>query len=415
MRKAIPKRGAGSRERLFGALLSAGLALGQASAAEPYRIAPGDVLQISVFGEARLSGRFKVGPDGAIGFPLVGALPVAGETPADVMRKLEAALAERIPKGSSAAVEVAEHAPVFVAGEVDKPGPVTFSPGMTVLEAVASAGGMRRARDAERLLLPLIAAEQELADLRLAHFSGQVQRARLVAELEGKPFEVADVAVDPLVASDAMRRVIAAEADLFEKRRALLAGQEAALRAQRDSYDPEIESLTAGIALYDEEVRLLAKEADTQEGLLKKGLTVESRMTAVRREQAALQRSLLEARSYLARAVQRKLEVQQRLDEARQVRMRDDAAALRDLDAAQARVERRIMSAAAAIDELRRDVTTPAERRLSATTYVLIRREASGRRSSTVEETEELRPGDVLRVERRVGLRAAAASRGEAE
>ncbi len=402
------------RGRLLGAWITAGLAFGQASAAEPYRIGPGDVLQISIFGDARLSGRFKVGPDGAIGFPLVGALTVAGETPAEVMRKLEAALAERIPKGSSAAVEVAEHAPIFVVGEVDKPGPVTFAPGMTVLEAVASAGGPRRAREAERLLLPLIAAEQELADLRLAHFSGQVQRARLVAELEDKPFDASGVPIDPLVASDAMRRVIAAEADLFEKRRALLAGQEAALRAQRDSYDPEIESLTAGIALYDEEVRLLAKEADTQEGLLKKGLTVESRMTAVRREQAALQRSLLEARSYLARAIQRKLEVQQRLDEARQLRLRDDAAALRDLDAAQARIERRIMSAAATLDELRQDGPAPVEQRLSATTYLLIRRGADGRRSSGVDETAELRPGDVVRVERRTVFRAAAADPGAA-
>jgi polysaccharide export outer membrane protein len=399
-------------KRLLGAWLAGWLAVGPALAREPYRIGPGDVLQISIFGESRLSGRFKVGSDGAIGFPLVGALPVAGETAAEVMRKLETALAERIPKGSSAAVEVAEHAPIFVLGEVDKPGPVGFTPGMTVLEAVASAGGHRRLREADRLLLPLIAAEQELADLRLAHFAGQVQRARLVAELEDSPFAAADVPIDALVDGKSMRRVIAAEADLFEKRRALLAGQEAALRAQRDSYDPEIESLDAGIALYGEEVRLLAREAETQEALLKKGLTVESRMTAVRREQAALQRSLLEARSYLARAVQRKLEVQQRLDEVRQVRRRDDAAMLRDLDAAQARIERRIMSAAAALDELRRDGTVPAEERLSATVYVLIRRDADGRRSVSVGETDELRPGDVLRVERRNALRAAASDRG---
>ncbi len=393
-------------------LVGAAMFAEPAAAGEPYRVAPGDVLQVAIYGDSKLSGRFKVGPDGTIGFPLLGAFPVAGSSTGDIMRRLETALAERIPSGAPAAVEVAEHAPVYILGEVDKPGPVPFTPEMTVLELVASAGGLRRPREGDAVLLPLIAAEHELADLRLAWFSGRVQRARLAAELEDKPFSAADVVIDPLVASESMRRVVLGEADLFDKRRALLLGQEAALRAQRDSYDPEIESLRASIALYEEEVRLLARDGETQDALLKKGLTVESRVLAARREQASLQRSVLEARSFLARAIQRKLEVEQRLEELRQVRRRDDAAALRDLDASQVRIERRILSAAATLDEMRQKGPGVVEQRATTVSYTLVRRGDGGRTSVQVDEAAEIRPGDVLRVERRTAVQSAAASDG---
>ncbi len=378
------------------------LSLGEdAFALEPYRIVPGDVLQVSIYGETKLSGRFRVGPDGTIGFPLLGAFPVAGLSTSDIMRRLEEALAERIPAGSPAAVEIAEHAPVFVLGEVDRPGPVAFTPDMRVLEVVASAGGLRRPREIDGALLPLISAEQELADLRLQHFTGRVQRARLASEAEGRAFSGDDVPLDALVATEAMRRVVAAEVELFRRRKALLEGQDASLRAQIDSYDAEIESLRQGIVLYEEEVRLLAKEAETQDALLKKGLTVETRVNAVRREQSALQRSLLEARSFLARATQKQLEVRQRLEEVHMIRRRDDVIALRELEAAQARIERRILSASAALDELRLKGPGVEEERTIPVSYVLVRREPGGRRAMPVDDLAEVRPGDVLRVERK--------------
>lgn len=387
----------GSAAVIASLLLSIG---GGAGAVEPYRVVSGDILQVSIYGETKLSGRFRIGPDGTIGFPLLGSFPVAGLSTADIARRLEEALAERIPAGSPAAVEIAEHAPVFVLGDVDKPGQVAFTPDMRVLEVVASAGGLRRPREVDGAILPLISAEQELADLRLMHFTGQVQRARLAAEAEGRAFSAADIPLDALVATEAMQRVVAAEVELFRRRKALLEAQDASLRAQSDSFDAEIDSLRQGIVLYEEEVGLLAKEAETQDTLFKKGLTVETRVNAVRREQAALQRSLLEARSFLARATQKRLEVRQRLEEVHMIRRRDDVIALREFEAAQARTERRIISASAALDELRAKGPGVVEERTTTVSYVLVRREPGGRRSIPVDDLAEVMPGDVLRVER---------------
>ena len=107
-----------------------------------YRLGPGDTVRLTTFGEDQLSGEFRVGASGTIAMPLLGEVRAAGRTPAELQAAVAAGLKRRdLLRDPNVAAEVVEYRPIFVLGEVNKPGQYPYQPGMTVVTAVAVAGG----------------------------------------------------------------------------------------------------------------------------------------------------------------------------------------------------------------------------------------------------------------------------------
>jgi polysaccharide export outer membrane protein len=125
-----------------------------ASRAE-YRLDVDDVIEIAVAGVPDLKQRVTVQIDGTISFPLIGALAVGGLTIPELRSKVQAALAtkvfrQRSPDGrenvfviepDQVTAAIVEFRPIFVNGDVSKPGQLPYRPLMTVRHAVALAGG----------------------------------------------------------------------------------------------------------------------------------------------------------------------------------------------------------------------------------------------------------------------------------
>ncbi len=108
----------------------------------PYRLGPGDQVRIITFGEEQLTGQFRVNDAGTIAVPLLGTVPAGGRTVDQIQDEIAAALKEKkLIVSPSVSVEVIAFRPIFVLGEVVKPGEYPYQPGMTVLTAVAVAGG----------------------------------------------------------------------------------------------------------------------------------------------------------------------------------------------------------------------------------------------------------------------------------
>jgi protein involved in polysaccharide export with SLBB domain len=105
-----------------------------------YRLGAGDQLRITVFNEAELTGQYVVGSQGTISYPLVGEVRAAGLTVLEFTESLRQALLEFI-RQPNVNVEVANYRPFFILGEVQRPGTYPFSADLTVLNAVATAGG----------------------------------------------------------------------------------------------------------------------------------------------------------------------------------------------------------------------------------------------------------------------------------
>ena len=120
---------------------------GPATSATPpvpdhYVLGPGDQIEINIFGEPDLSRTVAIKPDGIIALPLINQVQAAGKTAA----QLEAELARRYAKYLKApvvSVIVREFRmnPVYVMGEVAKPGRYDLAHDMTFLDALMVAGG----------------------------------------------------------------------------------------------------------------------------------------------------------------------------------------------------------------------------------------------------------------------------------
>ena len=137
---------------LLGALIGAGLAAGCAVPADKlppllpattvYRLGTGDQVRITTFGEPGLTGDFRVDDSGKVALPLAGGLRAAGLTTAELAFGVSDLLQKSgLYKDAKVSVEVTQYRPVFVLGEVAKPGQYAYQPGMTVLTSVAIAGG----------------------------------------------------------------------------------------------------------------------------------------------------------------------------------------------------------------------------------------------------------------------------------
>ena len=111
-------------------------------AAAAYKLGSGDSIRIITFGEDQLTGEFRVSDSGTISVPLLGQFPVAGLAVDQVAAKIAARLEkDKIFKNPSVAAEVTTYRPIFILGEVNKPGQYPYQPGMTLLSAVSVAGG----------------------------------------------------------------------------------------------------------------------------------------------------------------------------------------------------------------------------------------------------------------------------------
>jgi polysaccharide biosynthesis/export protein len=106
-----------------------------------YLLGPGDTLRISVFGEPDLSGTFRISDNGAIALPLVGQVSAQGLSVPELQRRLVTLFGSKAIKSPDVTVQVDAYRPFFILGEVKTPGSYEYVPDMTVLTAVAIAGG----------------------------------------------------------------------------------------------------------------------------------------------------------------------------------------------------------------------------------------------------------------------------------
>lgn len=107
-----------------------------------YRLGPGDQVRIITVGDDALTGEFRVGDSGRLALPMLGSVRAAGLPPAALERAITAMLTRAgLERDPSVSVEVIGYRPIFVLGEVNKPGQFPYQPGMSVVAAVALAGG----------------------------------------------------------------------------------------------------------------------------------------------------------------------------------------------------------------------------------------------------------------------------------
>lgn len=118
-------------------------------------LAPGDRLEIRVYGEDSISGAFQVQQNGSIDFPLIGRLEVLGMTQGELAETLERKLRDGYLRHPQVTVIMTarENLEVSVLGEVTRPGTFSFIEQLTLVQAISDAGGLTELAQARRVKL----------------------------------------------------------------------------------------------------------------------------------------------------------------------------------------------------------------------------------------------------------------------
>ncbi|MFZ5707048.1 MAG: polysaccharide biosynthesis/export family protein [Pseudomonadota bacterium] len=150
---------------------SAAVSAPSPGALKPYRINPGDEIEIYVWGDERLQRVLKVLPDGSVSFPLVGRIDALNKLPTDLEGVIAAGLSDQY-RNSVPRVTVSVKNPsglsFSVAGKVRQPG--AFQPGhyVNVLEAISVAGGPTEFADLSKVkIYRKQGAQIQVIDVRL--------------------------------------------------------------------------------------------------------------------------------------------------------------------------------------------------------------------------------------------------------
>ncbi|HEX3984129.1 MAG TPA: polysaccharide biosynthesis/export family protein [Acidisoma sp.] len=107
-----------------------------------YTLGTGEEVRVVIFGQTQLTGLFTVNDHGSISVPLLGDVPAQGKTTDQLAQAIATGLEQRkLLNNPSVSVEITKYRPVFILGEVVKPGQYPYEPGMTALTLVAIAGG----------------------------------------------------------------------------------------------------------------------------------------------------------------------------------------------------------------------------------------------------------------------------------
>jgi polysaccharide biosynthesis/export protein len=121
--------------------------------AENYVLGPNDRVRLKVYGEPDIAGEYEIDSSGQVSVPLAGHIRAAGLTTKQLERAIASALSNGIVRDPRVNVEIALYRPYYILGEVKKSGEYPYRLGLTVMDAVASAGGFTYRANEQKVFL----------------------------------------------------------------------------------------------------------------------------------------------------------------------------------------------------------------------------------------------------------------------
>jgi len=143
-----------------------------------YRLGSGDVITVEVLGEEDLKReRIRLSDAATISYPILGEIRLSGKTVGELERIIREGLRGRYLVNPQVTVTINEYRHFYINGQIKRPGGYPFVPGLTVLKAVAIAGGFneRAARNKIFIVRENDAAQKRVrADLNVAVYPGDI-------------------------------------------------------------------------------------------------------------------------------------------------------------------------------------------------------------------------------------------------
>ena len=242
--------------------------------ARDYLLASGDRLNIVVYDEPQLSGKFVIDGGGSAVLPLIGPVSLKGLTTAEAQQTIQQRLADGVLVQPAVSVSIEEFRPIFVTGNVRKPGSYPFILGQSVKAAVAAAGGEGEPLDLSfsGALSEFISAEQRVRQLELTYATLLTRKARLEAQRNGSDSFVIPTLVGLGRQSADFDLAYSSENETLSSLTDVYKNQVATLQSQRPRIEAEIRAVTKQIEKQKERLDIVNSRLTDLEHLFRKGL-----------------------------------------------------------------------------------------------------------------------------------------------
>ena len=394
-------------------LLAAALLCSMTPAKAEYRLEAGDVLQISVTRIPELNQRVPVQIDGTISFPLLGKISVAGLSPTDVQTKVQALLAakafrQRTADGRDVSVTIeadevtatiAEYRPIYVNGDVSKPGELAFRPRLTVRQAIALAGGY----DALRLRIgnPVVEAadlQGEYESLWAEYAKEQARVWRLKQELgQQAALDQKALLEVPLPRSTA-QAIVDVETESLKTGLADAQADKTFLQRGIAQADAEIQVLSEQQKTEDEGAKADADDFARMQDLYSRGTVPILRVSDARRAMLLSSTRKLQTTAQLMATRRQRDELSRQMAQIDGKRRTDLLRELLDATVSLSQVRSKLQSTGEKLN-----YTVAAKSQLAngpgaKPTITIVRNGAKGTEKLNSDEDSELQPGDVVEV-----------------
>lgn len=283
-----------------------------------------------------ISGTYVIGTDGRVMLPILGGMAAVGKGADALADDISAALQDRLGSRElpSVAIEMAAFRPVFVLGDVARPGEYPFRPGMRAVHLLALAGGYYRLSDADggRLELDSLRFAGNLREVEYNLATLRIRKARLEAEAaDDTTFDLPSGVTHP-DGPDSLQAILSREREIYETQRESHVLEVESLESSRALLEREVTFLGEKLKGISNQVEIMANSVGNLETLMTRGLTRSPTLLNSQRALFELEARQLDAENQIFRASQSLQEVERTLTETIQRKIRENLTQLQSIN-----------------------------------------------------------------------------------
>lgn len=345
----------------------------------------------SLLQRAELTGEFVIQDDGTFSLPLLGKFQAAGANASELETSIASVFERELGRPSVVSVTLLERNPIYITGPVKNPGTFRYVAGMTVLHAVALAGGLEGAGGESWQAVDTGRDTHSLVVLARTMARGAVLRAERDSAPAVPPRRLVEL-LDDVEARNMLRD----QSALRQLQAAARQAREGALAAAVDSAKLELEAAQARLEPLEANERVRTRHVDAVEELLKSGVLSRPALTQAQSELSDVQERRQNALSAISAARQR---LAQAIEEQAKFRIEKRTELDLEIDTAERELTESLESTAASkgavgvVHAQTGGLFAP-----PAYVYEIVRRNARGVVILPAQDISEVEPGDVIRI-----------------
>jgi polysaccharide export outer membrane protein len=364
-----------------------------------YQISAGDKLTVTVFDQRDLSGDYVVDQTGNIRLPIIGDITAAGMTASGLEASIARALAQGYVRDPVVSLRVAEFNPIHVVGLVRTPGVYPYRQGISVLGAIAQAGGIGTTENRQAIAIgEALQSDERVRLLELTRASLVAKRARLFAlsqdEDEVKFPDISADAADP----SRVARILENERREFDSERTARQQQIGLLEGQAPRLQSQLNWLREQKALELKQRNLNQELIADYENLMKTGLTRKPPYIEAKREESRINSQIARLESEMLRTELAISDLQFKIGDVRSVIQRRVSAELQDTERALLELTVTLPSARRAKAFRTQQIGMLSVDEAQQPTIFVIRQKGGGSVKTEATLDFALLPGDVVQV-----------------